>query len=500
MSEGTLSTVAVEEFVCRLGLLDADVSDAERLRQLAALESLKAAAAAAQARVAVAFDASQRAHQRATGVAAGKVGAGIAEQIALARRESPTRGSCHLGLARALTAELPHTMAALRRGDLSEWRATLVAQATAVLSPADRQEVDRRLAGRLAGLSDRHVRAAAQAVAYELDPRSVAERQAYAASQRRVAIRPAPDAMAYLTALLPVVQAVAVVKCLHETAGAARAAGDPRSSDQVKADTLVERVTGLASAAAVPIEVGVIMSDRSLFGVDHGVAVLEGYGPVPSSSIRRILVEGTQDATVGWAPGAPPSSASSALSTSSTSSTSSGDHTSAPSSPGGASHAGRAGPSKAVVWLRKFYADPESGVIISADRKRRLFDAHARRLVVARDQWCRTPFCGAPIRHIDHALGFARGGATSVDNAQGLCERCNHAKEAPGWVTTSDIDRAGRAVVTTTTMAGMRVTTSPPPWRPGWGLGWGLGWRPLDQRSAPPSISGDGASPLSASA
>ncbi|MEI2827172.1 MAG: DUF222 domain-containing protein [Dermatophilaceae bacterium] len=165
---------------------------------------------------------------------AAKVGAGIAEQIALARRESSARGSRHLGLARALVTELPHTLAALTHGDLSEWRATLVAQATAVLSSADRQEVDRRLAGRLEGLSDRHVRAAAQAVAYELDPRSVVDRQSYAASQRRVAIRPAPDAMAYLTALLPVVQAVAVVKCLHEAAGAARAAGDARSSESTR--------------------------------------------------------------------------------------------------------------------------------------------------------------------------------------------------------------------------------------------------------------------------
>ena len=237
MSQGALSTAAVEDFVSRLTLLEADVSDAERLRQLSALEAIKAAAAAAQARVAVAFDASQRAHQRATGVPAAKVGAGIAEQIALARRESPARGSRHLGLARALVTELPHTLAALTHGDLSEWRATLVAQATAVLSSADRQEVNRRLAGRLEGLSDRHVRAAAQAVAYELDPHSVVDRQSYAASQRRVAIRPAPDAMAYLTALLPVVQAVAVVKCLHEAAGAARAAGDARSMDQVKADT-----------------------------------------------------------------------------------------------------------------------------------------------------------------------------------------------------------------------------------------------------------------------
>lgn len=67
MSEGTITAAAVEEFVSRLGLLDADVPDAERLRQLTALESLKSAAAAAQARVAVAFDASQRAHQRAPG-------------------------------------------------------------------------------------------------------------------------------------------------------------------------------------------------------------------------------------------------------------------------------------------------------------------------------------------------------------------------------------------------------------------------------------------------
>lgn len=365
---------------------------------------------------------------------AAKVGAGIAEQIALARRESSARGSRHLGLARALVTELPHTLAALTHGDLSEWRATLVAQATAVLSSADRQEVDRRLAGRLEGLSDRHVRAAAQAVAYELDPRSVVDRQSYAASQRRVAIRPAPDAMAYLTALLPVVQAVAVVKCLHEAAGAARAAGDARSMDQVKADTLVERVTGQTSAAGVAIEVGVIMSDRSLFGVDQAAAMVEAYGPVPSSSIRQLLAR----------PVASPAQ------------TSAGPTTSMRPDP------------DPRVWLRRFYADPISGVITSSERTRRLFDAHVLRLVMARDQWCRTPFCGAPIRHVDHAIGFARGGATAMDNAQGLCERCNHAKEAPGWATTSDLDPTGRALVTTTTAAGLHYTTSPPPWRPGW--------------------------------
>ena len=72
-----------------------------------------------------------------------------------------------------------------------------------MLSVEDRAEVDRRLAGRMVGLSDKQVRAAALAAAYELDPRSVVDRAAYAVTQRRVTMRPAPGTMAYLTALLP---------------------------------------------------------------------------------------------------------------------------------------------------------------------------------------------------------------------------------------------------------------------------------------------------------
>src|SRR5512141_2660168 len=89
------------------------VTDAERVDQLRALEELKSAAAAAQARVTVAFDRSQRALQQAAGVLAGKVGAGVAAQVALARRDSPVKGARHLGLAHALVDEMPHTLSAL---------------------------------------------------------------------------------------------------------------------------------------------------------------------------------------------------------------------------------------------------------------------------------------------------------------------------------------------------------------------------------------------------
>jgi hypothetical protein len=95
------------------------VDDAEVIEQIAALERVKNGAAARQARqarLAVVFDRSQRARQRAAGAAADKVGRGVGEQIALARRESPTHGSRHLGLAKALVNEMPHTMAALSAG------------------------------------------------------------------------------------------------------------------------------------------------------------------------------------------------------------------------------------------------------------------------------------------------------------------------------------------------------------------------------------------------
>ncbi len=432
-----LTVDEVQEFISRLALVGASgpqlptmpdpsdnrtdnpADDRARIALLSALESLKAAAAATQARVAVEFDRSQRQEQREAGVLSAKVGVGVAEQIALARRESPTRGSRLLGLAKALVHELPHTLAALSAGELSEWRATIIAQATGMLSAEDRQAVDARLAGRLATMSDRQVRAAALAAAYELDPRSVVDRAAYAVTQRRVTLRPAPDTMAYLAALLPAAQAVAVFAALHAAAGAARAEGDARNADQVKADTLVERVTGLTSAPAVPVEIGLVMTDRALLAGDHTPALLSGYGPIPASHARTLA---------------------------------------------GGSSGSEGGLNEARVWIRRLYLDPDTRVITDADRRRRLFPTHLRQVVIARDQWCRTPWCGAPIRHIDHARPYALGGATDPANAQGLCERCNYVKESAGWSTSA----TGQTGIVTTTPTGARHRTEPPMWPAPW--------------------------------
>lgn len=117
----------------------------------------------------------------------------------------------------------------------------------------------------------------------------------------------------------------------------------------------------------------------------------------------------------------------------------------------------------AQVWVRRLFTDPATGQLVEIDTRRRLFPARLRPLLIARDQWCRTPWCGAPIRHLDHVADHATGGETAVDNGQGLCERCNHTKQAPGWSAQARTGPDGTHTVTTRTPTGTAYTSTPPP-------------------------------------
>jgi hypothetical protein len=391
-----------------------DLTDRERIDLIGFLERLKGGAAAAQARLSVTLDASQRSEQARQGVPSEKQGAGVASQIALARRDSPVKGGRHLGLAKALVREMPHTLKALAEGEISEWRAVLMARETATLSAEHRSKVDAMLAGKLTGLGDAAVAREAKKRAYELDPASIMRRVRGATRDRCVTIRPAPDTMTYLTGFLPVAQGVAVHKALIQHASSLRSMGDPRSKGQIMADTLVERVTGQASAPAVPVEVELVMTDRSLLGDDDTPGHIVGYGPVPAFLGRRLV------------------------------------------------RSGEALADRAKAWVRRLYTSPATGDLVALDSQRREFPAGLRRFLVLRDQVCRTPWCDAPIRHGDHVSPFAAGGATSAANGQGLCERCNYAKEAPGWTAFASMDADGRHTVTTSTPTGHVYSSTVP--------------------------------------
>ncbi len=317
--------------------------------------------------------------------------------------------------------ELPHTMAALDAGQISEWRATLIARETACLSTEHRGLVDAELAahpGGLGTLGDRAIAAEARRIGYRLDPHAVTRRVSKAAADRRVSLRPAPDAMTWLGALLPTREGVAAYTALTRAADTARAGGDERGRGQVMADTLVERLTGQATADAVPVEIQLVMTDQTLINGDNEPAQLDGVGPIPAPLVRRWL----RDDGTGRADGT-----------------------------------GQGG--QATAWIRRLYASPTTGQLVAMDSRRRCFDGQLRRFVIAADQTCRTPWCDAPIRHIDHPVRAADGGQTSADNSAGLCEACNYTKEAPGWTTT----RLPNRVLEISTPTGHRFPSRPPP-------------------------------------
>jgi predicted transcriptional regulator len=391
--------------------LGVPLADAERVDRLAALEDLKAAAAAAQALLASELDTSRRMAEAARGVPAAEQGRAVAHEVALARRESPHAGGRLLGLGKALVREMPHTLAALRSGAISEWRATLLVRETACLTREDRATVDRELAGtpeaaaELGRKGARAIVAAAQRVACRLDPQAVVDRSSRAARDRHVSLRPAPDCMARISALLPVAQGVATYAALKAQADAARSAGDPRTRGQVMADTLVARVTGQESADAVPVCVNLTLDADAFFGSGAGTADVSApgagsLGPVPAAIAARIL--------------------------------------------GAAPEQGR--------WVRRLFTRPTSGQLVSAESRQRCFPAGIAQLVALVHPTCRTPWCDAPAVHTDHVVAHADGGATTLSNAQGLCEACNYAKSLPGWRASPVGEGMGPpiAVVTTT--------------------------------------------------
>lgn len=357
------------------------------------------------------LDTSRRMAEAARGVPAAEQGRGVAHEVALARGESPHAGGRLLGLGKALVREMPHTLAALRSGAISEWRATLLVRETACLTREDRATVDRGLAGtpeaaaELGRKGTRAIVAAAQRIAYRLDPQAVVDRSSRAARDRHVSLRPAPDCMARISALVPVAQGVATYAALKAAADGARAAGDPRTRGQVMADTLVARVTGQERADGVPVCVNLTIDADGFFGTGDGTTDVSApgagsVGPVPAAIAARIL--------------------------------------------GAAPEQGR--------WVRRLFTRPTSGQLVSAESRQRCFPAGIAQLVALVHPTCRTPWCDAPAVHTDHIVDHSEGGVTALSNAQGLCEACNYAKSLPGWRASPAGEGAGPpvAVVTTT--------------------------------------------------
>ncbi len=318
--------------------------DAERIDLIRALEELKCSAEAAQAVLTAAFDRSQREAEARAGVPEERQGRAVAAQVALARRESPHRGRQHVGLAVVLD-ELPCTRAAFRAGRITEWRAMLLARETACLSRADRAEVDRRVAGDpdvLEGMGDGEL--VGQGPRAGLRARPGLVRRTTTPRRGRPPGLPASGSRRDEPALRRC--------CRSRTASpsgrcsAARPTGPgPRATSGRAARSWPTRWCAASSAPGrthrpVPLMINVVVPDSVLLGDDDGFGWVEHYGPVPGDLLREWIAANAEQGV--------------------------------------------------DQWVRRLYATPTTGELVSMDSKARRFEGALADYLRLRDQTCRT--------------------------------------------------------------------------------------------------------------
>lgn len=362
------------------------LSDPDRIALVAELGRLKAAAAAAQVRLTAAFAAGhgiptdaflEHAEQRRV----------VGAEAGLAQRESPSKGDQWVRHALVLANDLPRTLAALERAAITEEVARCVAEEAGVLDRAQRRELDERLAEDLPRLSVRSARQACQRITAEIDADAVARRMRRAKTQRRVTMRPVGDGMAYLSILGTATDVLGAYQSLRQDAQALLAGGTRTEGLGVLTSTLaLARLSGRDLDQAQPVTVNIVMTDRSLLGwgeqsrSSEEPAFMGFGGAMPADVARELLADPKVDA-----------------------------------------------------FFRRLFTSPNGRDLVAMDSVSRIFPAGLRSMITLRDQHCRTPFCEAPIRTIDHINPHRDHGPTSYRNGQGYCLRCNLTKEADDY-------------------------------------------------------------------
>jgi len=304
-------------------------------------------------------------------------------EVAMARNVSPGAAGTQFATAVGL-AGLPQTAGILEAGQIGEPTARAVVRETDALHRDDRIVLDAEIAESLPGLTPGRAARLARHHVIALDADAAHERAERNRADQRVSLHPEVDGVAILQVRGPADQLVAVHRALTAWAKGLRATGDERSVGHIMCATLVERVTGIAHADGIDVEIGITISADALLGADDNPAELDHYGPIDTGLLDDLI---------------------------------------------GRAHR---------VFYRRLITDPIDHTLIGRDPRRRRFDGALNGFVRARDRHrCRQPGCDCAIGDIDHITGYATGGETTASNAQGLCRRSHTLKHQPGWTVTS---------------------------------------------------------------
>jgi hypothetical protein len=207
----------------------------------------------------------------------------VAAELALELSITERRAGAEVALAQALTTRLPETFAAFRRGEIDGFKARMVFEPTNALSDEMARQVDAIVATRLAGKNPSSLRAAVNRVVQKVDAEGYERRSRARRRERSVCLIHQDETMATLLCELPVEQASAIYTSLDQHARQLRRHGDERTLEQLRADTLVDRLLNRSpgNSGIAPV-IYVYIDLLTLAGLNENPAELAGNGTIPA--------------------------------------------------------------------------------------------------------------------------------------------------------------------------------------------------------------------------
>lgn len=157
-------------------------------------------------------------------------------EVAVARRLSDRGAALEIDCARMLTAVLPRMMALLQAGAVTVQRARVFVTETSRFDDDLAALIDAELAERAAGLPPWRIEQEVRRVALRLDADAVALQAAAGNAGRSVTVQPCPDDQAVAVLTGPAVSITRWYAGIDRRARGLKAAGDPRTLEQLRFD------------------------------------------------------------------------------------------------------------------------------------------------------------------------------------------------------------------------------------------------------------------------
>lgn len=322
-----------------------------------------------------------------------------ADEIRMALTLTRRAAEAMLALALDLTRRLPRVHAALLAGQIDLARARVFSQETSALSESAARQVVDQVIDAAEGLTTGQLAARIRRLVITTDPEAAHRRQERSVTRRRVESGLDPHGTATLAGHhLPPDRSAAAVARIDELARARKQAGDPRTMDQLRADTFLDLLDGTAGSVvgqpAAADGANASGQDRrpaprggvelrvpltTLMGLSEQPGELAGWGPVIAEIARQVAQRQQRS-----------------------------------------------------PWRVSVY---DKGRIIHHGPLRRRPTIAQAKLIKARDNTCRAPGCRVPAHRadVDHTRPYAQGGATKPDNLGVLCRHDHRLKDEGGW-------------------------------------------------------------------